>query len=421
MVAGVESFAGRLLWKFFNHRGFEVVPVRQRRSGMLESETIIDWDMIEEQGFPRCDFVVNCAHSDPFEELKNFTDFNKVKMEQGRLRAIKILANAIRTTDRKPMAFVNLGSAFFYPSSNRFEPYTEEFKLPETSDVNLSYFTRLEREMEKHTQVYDPDNDILPKHNPLHLDHEEFYRELEKSPARSKALIQQSRDAENREHEVQMSTSANIARGDANESFGKIRTHSNAIAAGLHAEQPYNADENQRFQHSAASLEINSNPITNAQVRVITARVGHILAPGSPLLMETETLRKWGMLGPLGSGTQFTPWIHELDFCELVLQALVDENYTTGPLNIVSPEATTNSQLMEALALASHSPLSSFNIGQWLIVKKYGPVVAQMLLNSYKVAPARALANKFKFRFPHADAAAMDVFERIRKHNHKNW
>lgn len=47
----------------------------------------------------------------------------------------------------------------------------------------------------------------------------------------------------------------------------------------------------------------------------------------------------FGLGGPIGTGTQYMPWIHLADICHLLLFAIENSN-VTGILNGVAPEVS---------------------------------------------------------------------------------
>src|SRR5258706_2556972 len=59
--------------------------------------------------------------------------------------------------------------------------------------------------------------------------------------------------------------------------------------------------------------------------------------------------------GPMGSGRQYMPWVHRLDWIEMV-RWIVDTPAISGPINVTAPHPVTNAELARALGHAMHPP-----------------------------------------------------------------
>jgi NAD dependent epimerase/dehydratase family enzyme len=108
----------------------------------------------------------------------------------------------------------------------------------------------------------------------------------------------------------------------------------------------------------------------------------------------------------LGNGRHWTSWIHIVDLVRLILTCLRDANYS-GPVNAATPFPIRNSEFTKALAQAVGRPamLPVPRLGLRLM---YGEL-ADAMLASIRMNPAKAIANGFEFRFPRIHEALGDL------------
>ncbi len=132
-------------------------------------------------------------------------------------------------------------------------------------------------------------------------------------------------------------------------------------------------------------------------VRVCRLRLGMVFASGGgPLPMLSLPVR-FGLGAVLGSGRQWAPWIHLQDSLDLIERALDDPRYE-GPINAVAPEAVTHEAMTKAIAGTLRRPLF-LRVPAAPMRLALGEM-SDLFLASQKVAPARAQALGFEFRYP---------------------
>jgi uncharacterized protein len=141
--------------------------------------------------------------------------------------------------------------------------------------------------------------------------------------------------------------------------------------------------------------------------RTVCLRTGVVLGKGGGALEKMVTPFKLFGGGPVGSGKQWTSWIHLDDLVSLYLFAL-DDARAQGAMNGAAPNPCTMKELAAALGRALHRP-------SWLPVP--APAVralfgegATVLLDGQRVLPKKALALGFQFRFAKLDEAMADLF-----------
>jgi ligand-binding SRPBCC domain-containing protein len=121
----------------------------------------------------------------------------------------------------------------------------------------------------------------------------------------------------------------------------------------------------------------------------------------------------YGLGGPLGHGRQFMSWIHIDDAVQGIMKALEDSSIK-GPVNIVAPEAVTNTQLTKALAVKTRLP-AIFRAPAFVLKLVLGEM-SSMLLGSSNVRPGVLITSGFKFQFPDISTALSDLLAYSQPH-----
>ena len=141
-------------------------------------------------------------------------------------------------------------------------------------------------------------------------------------------------------------------------------------------------------------------------VRVVLVRIGVVLARDGGALARMLPVFRAGLGGPLGSGSQWMPWIHVDDVVGLLLHAATTAA-VTGPMNACAPEAVTNRSFPRALARALGRP-ALLPVPSFALKAAFGEL-ASVLLGSQRASPRVALGTGYRFRFPTLDGALGDL------------
>jgi uncharacterized protein len=140
--------------------------------------------------------------------------------------------------------------------------------------------------------------------------------------------------------------------------------------------------------------------------RVVMLRTGMVLGQEGgafPLLKKVFGL---GLGGRLGSGRQWTSWIHVEDHARLMLWAL-ENSAVSGPVNFVAPNPVTNAEFTRVLAQSLKRP-AFFHAPAFALRLLLRDMADEMLLTSQRTMPRAALDLGFEFRkgdFPKAVAS----------------
>jgi hypothetical protein len=142
-------------------------------------------------------------------------------------------------------------------------------------------------------------------------------------------------------------------------------------------------------------------------VRVVLLRTGIVLEKSGGALPEMMRPFRFFAGGPIGSGRQYLPWVHRLDWIEMV-RWIVDTPGISGPIDVTAPHPVTNAEFARALGRAMHRPalLPAPAFALRLILGE----MADAALGSARVLPAKALAHGYHFRYPEIDIAFRGIF-----------
>lgn len=141
-------------------------------------------------------------------------------------------------------------------------------------------------------------------------------------------------------------------------------------------------------------------------VRVVCARTGIVLAREGGALTSMRPAFRLGLGGPLGSGEQWMSCIHVDDVVGLLLHA-AERAEVLGPLNVCAPHPSRNSAFTRALGRAMHRP--AWVRAPAVALRLALGEMADFVLASQRVFPAKAVATGHVFRFATLEEALQDL------------
>lgn len=144
--------------------------------------------------------------------------------------------------------------------------------------------------------------------------------------------------------------------------------------------------------------------IFDKDARLLTGRIGIVLAKDAPAWQKMLEPIKAFIGGPLGSGRQWYPWIDADDLARAIL-FLIENSSCRGAYNLTAPEAARQLELFRKAAKTLNRP--GFTPAPAFALKLLlGNNAAEaLLLNSANVKPKRLLEAGFKFTYPTIDKA----------------
>ncbi|MGD8990595.1 MAG: TIGR01777 family oxidoreductase [Desulfobacterales bacterium] len=141
-------------------------------------------------------------------------------------------------------------------------------------------------------------------------------------------------------------------------------------------------------------------------VRVALMRFGVILGKGGGALAKMIPAFKSFVGGPIGSGSQWFPWMHLTDLMAAIL-FIAEQPGIDGPLNFCAPNPVTNRELAntlgDVLGRPAFMPAPAFMIRT--VLGEFGNV----LLDSQRTIPDKLLSHGFKFQYPDIKSAIQAV------------
>jgi uncharacterized protein len=140
--------------------------------------------------------------------------------------------------------------------------------------------------------------------------------------------------------------------------------------------------------------EAAATPARDAGIRVAHLRTAPVLSPTGGALARLLPIFRLGLGGRLGSGRQFMSWITLDDAIGAIMHVLTQD--VRGPVNLASPHPVTNREFTATLGHVLRRP-TPFAVPAGVLRLALGEV-ADELLGSQRVHPARLLATGYAFR-----------------------
>ena len=142
------------------------------------------------------------------------------------------------------------------------------------------------------------------------------------------------------------------------------------------------------------------------RARVVKVRTGIVLAREGGALPKLVLPFRMLAGGPVGDGSFWQSWIHLADEVGLLLLAL-DDARAEGPLDATAPGPVRNRELARAIGRVLRRP--SLLPTPPLALRVALGEMADVVLASQRVLPAKALALGYRFRFPTIEPALRDL------------
>ena len=152
--------------------------------------------------------------------------------------------------------------------------------------------------------------------------------------------------------------------------------------------------------------EAEARKVSARDVRLAIVRTGVVLDRGGGAFARMLTPFRWGAGGPLGSGMQYMPWIHRLDWIEIV-RWIVQTPEASGAINLTAPHPVTSRAFARALGRAMRRPavLRAPRVALQIVFGEF----ADYIVTGQRVIPERVLTLGYHFRYPELDMALSDI------------
>lgn len=140
--------------------------------------------------------------------------------------------------------------------------------------------------------------------------------------------------------------------------------------------------------------------------RVCLLRTGIVLGSNGGALAKMLIPYKLGLGGPLGSGSQYMPWIHIQDMVRGI-QFLIESDQATGIFNLTAPHPVPNKEFSQTLAKALSRP--HFLFTPRLMMKIVMGESSCLLFDSVNAKPVRLTEMGFKFTYSRLQPALQQI------------
>jgi len=144
------------------------------------------------------------------------------------------------------------------------------------------------------------------------------------------------------------------------------------------------------------------------KTRLIHLRTGLVLHGKEGSLPKMAASFKMFLGGPMGSGRQWTSWIHIKDEVRAIRFLMENEN-AAGPFNLTAPYPVRNSEFSVALGKALYRPSWLHTPASFLHLMMKD-MADELLLGGLKIVPERLLKKGFRFEFEHIEGALKDLY-----------
>jgi len=137
-------------------------------------------------------------------------------------------------------------------------------------------------------------------------------------------------------------------------------------------------------------------------LRVVKLRIGVVLGPAGGALQRMLPPFRAGLGGRLGSGRQWMSWIY-LDDLAALIRFAIEQPSLRGVVNTTAPNPVTNASFTAALAAVLKRP-AVLPVPAFVLNIAFGRM-AEILLDSQRVAPQAAQAAGFRFEYADLEPA----------------
>lgn len=147
-----------------------------------------------------------------------------------------------------------------------------------------------------------------------------------------------------------------------------------------------------------ADWEEAAQPAAKAGIRLALLRIGVALTPKGGALQTMLGPAKFGVIGPLGPGSQYMSWLSISDLIWAIHHIAFTDSLH-GPINICAPQPLSNRDFVTTLAAKLGRPTLPA-IPAALLRLRFGAMADEIPLASTRVMPEKLLASGFRFRYP---------------------
>lgn len=143
-------------------------------------------------------------------------------------------------------------------------------------------------------------------------------------------------------------------------------------------------------------------------LRIVKLRTGIVLSNHGGALPQLDKPVKLFAGAALGTGKQWTPWLHIDDMVEMYIEA-IENLKMEGCYNACAPFPVTNKALTKAIAKQLHRPVWPIKVPKKALELLLGERVEAVLMSN-NTSAQKILDAGFKFKFTHLEDALKDLY-----------
>jgi uncharacterized protein (TIGR01777 family) len=156
--------------------------------------------------------------------------------------------------------------------------------------------------------------------------------------------------------------------------------------------------------------ELSTKEVESQKVRRVIIRSSVVLGKEGGVFLRLVKPFRFFVGGHLGSGKQWFSWIHLEDEVEAIL-FLIEREDSSGIFNLVAPHQTTQKEFVHTMGKIMRRP-SWFPVPGFVLRTIFGEMAKETLLSGQRVSPKRLLDGGYRFLYPEAELALMEILER---------
>lgn len=154
--------------------------------------------------------------------------------------------------------------------------------------------------------------------------------------------------------------------------------------------------------------ETASDPVEAEGVRRVISRTGVVFAESGSTLDIIALPFKMFVGGPLGSGSQYLPWIH-IDDLVGAMRFVMERPEISGPVNMSAPNPVTNREMAGVMGKVLGRP--SFVPAPGFLLKLALGDQSIIVLEGQRAVPQRLKDEGYEFHFPNLEGALRDLLK----------
>ncbi len=138
-------------------------------------------------------------------------------------------------------------------------------------------------------------------------------------------------------------------------------------------------------------------------IRTIAIRTSFVISTKSEAFKKMVIPVRFGLAAPLGTGNQYTSWIHLEDICGIYLKAIEDSTMQ-GVYNASAPEHVTNKEFMHSLAKEMRRPFILPNVPKF-ILKLFMGEASGTILEGSRISSQKIIDKGYEFQYSTVEKA----------------